>query len=378
MVVDDEELNVRFLSTFLRRKGYAVESADRGLVALRMIESQMPDIVLLDAMMPEMDGFEVCRHLRENPKTRLLPVIMVTALHSVEDEVKALDSGADDFLPKPINNLELIARLRSQLRIKSLHDELAEHKVQLEEKNKKLEELQGLRDSLTQMVVHDLKNPLTGIMGCTELLASPMDGMSDKHRTIVRKIEESSMTMLKMITDMLDISRMEENKVQLRKEHFYISELFDANMNELSPMMAKNNIRACVEIEERMPPMEADKDLIHRVVANLLHNAVKHSMKNGRIWLRASYDPSIPGAQISVKDEGEGVPAEYREKIFEKFAQADLKKLGLKTDRGLGLTFCKLAVEAHGGRIWVDSEVGKGSEFRFYVPVAAQGKNGTP
>jgi signal transduction histidine kinase len=378
LVVDDEELNVRFLSTFLRRKGYAVESADRGLVALRMIESQMPDIILLDAMMPEMDGFEVCRRLRENPKTRLLPVIMVTALHSVEDEVKALDSGADDFLPKPINNLELIARLRSQLRIKSLHDELAEHKVQLEEKNKKLEELQGLRDSLTQMVVHDLKNPLTGIMGCTELLASSMDGMSDKHRAIVRKIEESSMTMLKMITDMLDISRMEENKVQLRKEHFYISELFDANMNELSPMMAKNNIRACVEIEERMPPMEADKDLIHRVVANLLHNAVKHSMKNGRVWLRASYDPSIPGAQISVKDEGEGVPAEYREKIFEKFAQADLKKLGLKTDRGLGLTFCKLAVEAHGGRIWVDSEVGKGSEFRFYVPLAAQGKNHMP
>lgn len=371
LIVDDEELNVRFLTTFLTRKGYEAVAADRGAAAIRLIESAMPDVVLLDAMMPEMDGFEVCRRLRSNEATRLLPIIMVTALHSVEDEVKAIDAGADDFLPKPINNLELTARLRSLLRIKTLHDELKASRDELEDKNRRLVDLQNMRDSLTQMIVHDLKNPLTGIMGCTELLLNLHDTLTDKQVTILKKIEESSSAILTMITDMLDISRMEENKVKLRTQPFHMSELFEANVNQLAYMMNKSGISSFIEIEPKLPPVEADKDMIHRVVANLLHNAIKHSLRNGRIWLKARYLEPDGKFEISVRDEGEGIAEEYQEKIFEKFAQADLKKLGLKTDRGLGLTFCKLAVEAHGGRIWVESRVGEGSDFKFVIPASS-------
>ncbi len=368
LIVDDEELNVRFLSTFLQRKGYEIDVASTGVEALDRIAKASPDVVLLDAMMPEMDGFEVCRRLRKNPETHLLPVIMVTALHSIEDEVRALEAGSDDFLPKPINNLELMARLRSLLRIKNLHDQLKESKKELEEKNQKLIELQGLRDSLTQMIIHDLKNPLTGIMGCSELLQMMPENLSERQLSIVKKMDESSSVIQKMITDILDISRMEENKVKLRKEPFHITELLDANLNELAFMMQKSGVTGRMNVDKDVPLISADKDMIHRVVANLLHNAVKHSVKGGKVEMNASYDPSQSRLNITVKDEGEGIAPEYTEKIFEKFAQADLKKLGLKTDRGLGLTFCKLAIEAHGGKIWVESQVGQGSEFKFYLP----------
>lgn len=368
LIVDDEELNVRFLSTFLQRKGYEIDVASTGVEALQQIAKIKPDVVLLDAMMPEMDGFEVCRHLRKNPETHLLPVIMVTALHSIEDEVRALEAGSDDFLPKPINNLELMARLRSLLRIKTLHDQLRESKKELEEKNLKLVELQGLRDSLTQMIVHDLKNPLTGIMGCSELLQMMPENLSERQLSIIKKMDESASVIQKMITDILDISRMEENKVKLRKEPFHITEILDANLNELAYMMQKSGISGQMEVGKDVPMISADKDMIHRVVANLLHNAVKHSVKGGKILLSANYESHHSRLNVTVKDDGEGIAPEYTEKIFEKFAQADLKKLGLKTDRGLGLTFCKLAIEAHGGKIWVESRIGTGSEFKFYLP----------
>ncbi|MCB0834572.1 MAG: response regulator [Bacteroidetes bacterium] len=369
LLVDDEELNVRFLSTFLTRKGFEIDVASNGNDALERISANMPDVVLLDAMMPGMDGFEVCRRLRENQATHLLPVIMVTALHSIEDEVRALESGADDFLPKPINNLELMARLRSLLRIKTLHDELREKKIELEEKNKALVELQSLRDSLTQMVVHDLKNPLTGIMGCSELLLTTSDNLSERQLSIMKKMDESASTILKMITDILDISRIEENKIKLRLEKFHIKEILEANANEFVFMMQKYKIESHIEVEAGTPDVAADKDMVHRIVGNLLHNAIKHSTSGGVITLSARGDTRNGRMYVSIKDTGEGIPPEYTEKIFEKFAQADLKKLGLKTDRGLGLTFCKLAVEAHGGKIWVDSQVGQGSNFQFFLPL---------
>ena len=261
-----------------------------------------------------------------------------------------------------------MARLRSLLRIKTLHDQLRDSKKELEEKNQKLIELQGLRDSLTQMIVHDLKNPLTGIMGCSELLQMMPENLSERQLSIIKKMDESASVIQKMITDILDISRMEENKVKLRKEPFHITEILDANLNELAYMMQKSGISGQMDVSKDVPMISADKDMIHRVVANLLHNAVKHSVKGGKILLSARYEPEHLRLNVIVKDDGEGIAPEYTEKIFEKFAQADLKKLGLKTDRGLGLTFCKLAVEAHGGKIWVESNIGTGSEFKFYLP----------
>ncbi|HNL27206.1 MAG TPA: response regulator, partial [bacterium] len=239
LVVDDEELNVRFLSQFLIRKGFAAITAHSGEEALALVASESPDLVLLDAMMPQMDGFEVCRRLRANPETALLPVVMVTALQRPEDEAHALDAGADDFLPKPINYTELMSRIRSLMRIKDLHDELRTNQDALEEKHDQLLQLQHLRESLTQMLVHDLKNPLTGIMGCTELLTMLSENMTEKQISILKKLEDNTGTLLKMVTELLDVSRMEENKLVIRPEAVSVKEVFMHNIGELEYMIEK-------------------------------------------------------------------------------------------------------------------------------------------
>ncbi|HMW33966.1 MAG TPA: response regulator [bacterium] len=368
LVVDDEELNVRFLSQFLIRKGFAAITAHSGEEALALVASESPDLVLLDAMMPQMDGFEVCRRLRANPETALLPVVMVTALQRPEDEAHALDAGADDFLPKPINYTELMSRIRSLMRIKDLHDELRTNQDALEEKHDQLLQLQHLRESLTQMLVHDLKNPLTGIMGCTELLTMLSENMTEKQISILKKLEDNTGTLLKMVTELLDVSRMEENKLVIRPEAVSVKEVFMHNIGELEYMIEKYQLVMDMHLSDDNAMVWADRDLLMRIIANLLFNAIKHSQKGGKLTLTCEWQAAEHRMYFAVADTGEGIPAEYLEKIFEKFSQVDLKQRGLKSDRGLGLTFCKLAVEAHGGKIWAESELGKGSTFKFFIP----------
>lgn len=368
LVVDDEELNVRFLSQFLIRKGFAAITAHSGEEALALVASESPDLVLLDAMMPQMDGFEVCRRLRANPETALLPVVMVTALQRPEDEAHALDAGADDFLPKPINYTELMSRIRSLMRIKDLHDELRTNQDALEEKHDQLLQLQHLRESLTQMLVHDLKNPLTGIMGCTELLTMLSENMTEKQVSILKKLEDNTGTLLKMVTELLDVSRMEENKLVIRPEAVSVKEVFMHNIGELEYMIEKYQLVMDIHLRDENAMVWADRDLLMRIIANLLFNAIKHSQKGGKLTLTCEWQAAEHRMCFAVADTGEGIPAEYLEKIFEKFSQVDLKQRGLKSDRGLGLTFCKLAVEAHGGKIWAESELGKGSTFKFFIP----------
>ncbi len=307
LIVDDEELNAEFLRILLQKKGYATLVADGGALALELIRKENPDLVLLDAMMPEIDGFEVCRRLRAQTRTKLLPIIMVTALQSEEDENRALNAGADDFLSKPVNTFELHSRIRSLLRIKTLHDELAE--------------VQTLRDSLTQMIVHDLKNPLTGIMGCCELLLLLQDSMTPEQLSLVKKIEDNTMTIAKMTNEIIDVSRMEENKLNLKRESFSVREVLEANVSELQIMLKKYQLNCEIEADPGLPLIYADRDIFHRVVANLLYNAIKHSFPKGLIKIRAL--KSTDRMTISIEDNGEGIPAEYRDKIFEKFAQSD-------------------------------------------------------
>ena len=371
LVVDDEELNVRFLSQFLIRKGFAAITAHSGEEALALVASESPDLVLLDAMMPQMDGFEVCRRLRANPETALLPVVMVTALQRPEDEAHALDAGADDFLPKPINYTELMSRIRSLMRIKDLHDELRTNQDALEEKHDQLLQLQHLRESLTQMLVHDLKNPLTGIMGCTELLTMLSENMTEKQISILKKLEDNTGTLLKMVTELLDVSRMEENKLVIRPEAVSVKEVFMHNIGELEYMIEKYQLVMDMHLSDDNAMVWADRDLLMRIIANLLFNAIKHSQKGGKLTLTCEWQAAEHRMYFAVADTGEGIPVEYLEKIFEKFSQVDLKQRGLKSDRGLGLTFCKLAVEAHGGKIWAESELGKGSTFKFFIPSSA-------
>jgi K+-sensing histidine kinase KdpD len=367
LIVDDDERNVRLMESILTANKYDVVKAYDGEQALKRVSDELPDLLLLDAMMPKVNGYEVCLRLKKHPETQLVPIIMVTALNALEDKVQALEIGADDFLAKPINRLELLAKMRSVLRAKSLHDEIVRTKAELEAKNQELLELEHLKESLMQMIVHDLKNPLTGIMGNIELLMRKSGNTDESKRSnLLLKCRDSSNRLLKMIMDLLDISKLEEDKMELQWSRFDMTGVVKEALKELRGVCEVEKKTLVFEHENDSFDVTADRELLQRVIGNLLNNAIKYSPESTEIRIEIGHGERE--TTVTVADQGHGIPPEYHERIFEKFAQVDVKKSGHKADRGLGLTFCKMAVEAHGGRIWVESAESAGSRFSFTLP----------
>jgi len=379
LVVDDEPRNVRLMEGVLLNAGYEVITAPCGREALAQVESQLPDIVLLDIMMPEMDGFEVCRRLKADENTMFLPVVMVTELDELEDRVRALEAGADDFLTKPVDESELLARVKSLIRMKRLHDAL-------QKSYEDLRELEALREHLTHMIVHDMRTPLMAVMGGLQLMelsgqiSPPAQGRD--HFEMVCKGAE---TILSMTNDLLDITKMECGKMKLDLADVSVSQVVAAAEGGLQALAAKGELHLSFQVPADLPSVRADPEVLRRVLVNLVGNSLKFTPPGGQVRVTAAPiadgsrqaagkppDMSHPptAVQVSVADTGPGIPPEHHDTIFEKFGQVEARSTYQRSSTGLGLTFCKMAIEVHGGRIWVESEEGKGSTFSFTVPIA--------
>jgi two-component system sensor histidine kinase/response regulator len=306
--------------------------------------------------------------LRSRYETRLLPIIMVTALNALEDKIQALEIGADDFLSKPINKTELLAKVRSILRVKALQDEVERQKRELQETNDRLINTQRFKEMMVQMVVHDLKNPLAGIMGNIQLLQLQGAAMNTKRLDeIAERIHESGRQMTRMILNILDVGRLEEQKMPLRIEPISLHVVAQEQLSELVSVAARDGIRLENRVAEDVPPVQADPGLISRVVANLLNNALKHTPEGGTVGIETR--PDGEEIVLTVSDTGEGIPEELQPHIFEKFVAGDSDNSGrMLYDSGLGLTFCRLAVERHGGRIWIRSRPGEGTTVHIALP----------
>ncbi|HPZ08437.1 MAG TPA: ATP-binding protein [Candidatus Eremiobacteraeota bacterium] len=252
-----------------------------------------------------------------------------------------------------------------------LYETIKNHSEQLEKKNSKLIELEQMKTDLIQLIVHDLKNPLMGIMGYADILLEEEKNLTESQLSALNIIYISSKDLMRMILNLLDISIMEEQRVTLKLDEINIKDIINRNIYEVRPLLLRENKSIKLEIPERLPIIKADKDLIYRIIANLINNAIKYSPPSGIITIGVNYGDIEKWLTVYIADEGEGIPKDYQEKIFDKFIQLEAKNINihnLRTSRGLGLTFCKLAVDAHGGRIWVESDVGKGSKFCFNLP----------
>lgn len=252
-----------------------------------------------------------------------------------------------------------------------------------------LEASEQTRRDLTHMIVHDLKSPLSGILGSIDYVASGAIGrLTEDQRKILSLGSKSGKDLLKLIQNLLDLAKMEEGRLELRRDEFSLLELAAECVDDLEAHIHRENKLVSVEVPQSLPKVWADRDLVYRVLTNLLTNALKHTTQGAEIAIRAGLVPSsesqrdVPSVTLgegdekdgsffvlSVKDNGEGIPKEFMEKVFEKFGQAETKTGRFRIGTGLGLTFCKLAVEAHGGRIWVESVVGRGSEFFVEIPL---------
>ena len=358
LIVDDSATIRILLAQQVEELGHRVTLAVNGLNALDHLALRPFDLVLLDVVMPEMDGYAVLEHIKADPKLRQIPVVMISGVDEVDSVVLCIERGAEDYLPKPCNTTLLRARINACLEKKRLWDELSQN-------YRRLQELERLRDSLTHMIVHDMRAPLTSILSGLELLPLLADAPEATREEVLGMAHSGAQTLLRMVNDLLDISKMEDGSLQLEKSEFTIEEVLESALPQVTPLAELSELTLRQDIKD-VPLLFADKEKLCRVVVNLLSNAIKFTPAGGTITLAVQQvDEKI---LFSVEDTGEGIPREAFSLIFEKFGQVATRKAGRKMSTGLGLTFCKMVVEAHGGKIWVESELGQGSTFCFTLP----------
>jgi two-component system sensor histidine kinase/response regulator len=369
LVADDVPANVELLFDQLHVLGFRAIAAADGPSALAACFEQKPDLCILDVSMPAGDlgvddrstGFEVCRRIKRDPRSARIPVIFVTALNDTTDRVKAIEAGGDDFLTKPHNRLVLGARVRSLLKLKAATDAL-------EESLRKQKELEKVRDDLMKMIVHDLKSPLTSVIGALEML---MDGdfgaLSNDQRSALGDAEGRAEDLLALIEDLLEVARLEESRLALNLAPMAPGALLAEVKHEWEMRFQQESATAMIDLSDDAPVIEADHALLKRVFSNLVQNALTHSARAVTVTLAARREGD--GTLFTVADNGVGIPEEYHDIIFRKFEQVRTPHIPRVRSSGLGLAFCKLVVEAHGGRIWVKSGGGMtGSAFHFWLP----------
>jgi signal transduction histidine kinase len=358
LVVDDDPRSRKLLEGFLRSEDYDVRCAPDGPTALRLASELPPDVVLLDVMMPGMTGYQVCEVLKSRVETRLCQVMMVTALDGTPDKVEGLDIGADDYVTKPVRREEFLAKVRALIRARRLMAELETARTELTRRNEELE----LKKTLAQSLVHDLKSPLTAIAGNIELLEMRCD---PKLRHLTDRSKRSAKRMQEMIMNLLDVEGLEAGKLAPTIGRVDLVQTVEASLEdaEVSAQQAR------VHLESELPDeawVAADLALLQRVVDNLLSNAIAHTPTDGRVEVTVRQREE--GLELAVADSGAGVSEAHREQIFEKYARVTMGRTQGSLNRGLGLSFCGLVVEALGGAIWVEEATIGGACFRVVLP----------
>jgi two-component system sensor histidine kinase/response regulator len=365
LVVDDDAANREVLSRRLVRQGHEVRTASSGLEAMRILGDAPFDLVLLDIMMPEMDGYEVLGRIKADSRLQNIPVIMISALNELQSVVRCVEAGAEDYLTKPFNATLLKARIGACLEKKRGRDRESALFEQLQSNYKRLQELEQQRDDMRNMIVHDLRTPLTALIIGIEMLEMD-DTLSGTQQEIVAIAAGGGRTLLGMINDLLDVEKMESGSAQLQYDEVDAASLVAEAVAQVAFLAEESRTTLVTDVAPNLPAFSGDAKKLSRTLVNLIGNAIKFTGAGAVTVSARQDDPET--ILFAVRDTGPGIPAESFGRIFEKFGQLDSRRIGT----GLGLAFCKLAVEAHGGRIGVDSTLGQGSTFSFTIPVGGR------
>ena len=357
LVVDDHRYVRDMVRALFEGQGYRVIEAGDGLEGLAMAQSQRPDCVLLDVRMPGISGFDVLDRLSEDPRTREVPVIMLTAAEeTLEGMERALSGGAVDYLAKPISPARMAIRVRGAI-----------------ERRRLLQEVQDLRTNFTSMLVHDLRSPITVVSAYADLLGQGGAGpVSDRQRQLLDKIQESCGRMVRLIGEILDLSKLEAGKLHLEMQRFDLAGLASEVVERFGPSAAHKGIDLTIRHVPEPHEVYADAGRLDQVLMNLLGNALKFTRRGGRIGVEvAARGEEI---ELSVTDSGPGIAPSELPLLFERFSQTSAARATATPGSGLGLLICRHLVEAHGGRIWAESEVGRGSRFVVRLPREKAGR----
>ena len=359
LAVDDTQDNLILVQAILESEGYKIDLASDGIKALRQIEQSPPDLILLDVMMPGIDGYEVTRRIRNNPTISYIPILLITAFHQ-SSVVEGLDAGADDFIRKPFDTDELLARVRSLLRLKHSLDEQ--------------QKMARQREDFVSRLTHDLRTPLVAADRMLNLFEmETFCKISPEMKQAIAVMIRSNQNLMEMVNTLLEVYRFEAGKKTLNWEECDLREISQEVVRELSPLTNEKGLTLEIDTRKLDPLSQkpaiimGDRLELRRVLNNLIANAIKFTDTGGiTICIyETSSNPGDPDSVIiEVQDTGYGIAPEDRATIFERFRQGRNKRSG----SGLGLHLSHRIVEGHRGTIKVASEVGKGSLFTMQLP----------
>ncbi len=360
LVVDDTRDNLILVQTILESEGYEIDLAENGIAALEYVAQSPPDLILLDVMMPGMDGYEVTRRIRNHPQIKsYIPILLITAFHEAS-VAEGLDAEADDFIRKPFDTDELSARVRSLLRLKHSLDEQ--------------QKMARQREDFVSRLTHDLRTPLVAAdRMLTLFLEETFCKISPEMKQAISVMIRSNQNLTQMVNTLLEVSRFEAGKKTLNWESCNLREIAQEVVSELSPLASEKNLTLKLDIHqldkqgETAGILMGDPLEFRRVLNNLLGNAIKFTDTGGveiRIFEQSAHPTAQNWLTIEIEDTGYGIALEDQTNIFERFRQGKNKRSG----SGLGLHLSSRIVEAHEGTIEVTSELGRGSIFKVRLP----------
>ncbi len=346
LVVDDNAENRALARATLEDEGFHVTEANDGGAGIAAFERDRPDCIVMDVRMPGVDGLVACARIRTLPGGAAVAIVFTTAQRELETFDRAFAAGADDFLTKPLRLDELVARIRSAMHVRRLRGERLELVAQLKQQRDDLQRLDLQKEQLATFLVHDLKNPVSSIeLQAQRVLRDPQ--ASPRALSAATAIRAETRGLMRMITNLLDVARADEGRLVPGCVDIELTSLLALVFDELRPLAAERDVELASTIDAGR--FAADPDLVYRVLANLVENAVRHAPE--QTLVHVGVQARDGGTEVKVRDRGAGIPAERRAAIFDRFATSERPD---GHHRGLGLTFCKLAVEAHGGRIWIE------------------------
>jgi two-component system, sensor histidine kinase len=383
LIVEDEQDLLRAYTRVLAAEGHEILSAPTGAEALRLAREHRPDLVLLDVMLPDADGVEICRRLKSDPDHGLF-VVMISAMHtSPESKAEAVEAGADGYLTKPIEPLALKAHVRAFLRIRLGEKELRESErrlrqqaAELKEANRRLEEYNRLKAEFVANMSHELRTPLTAIIGFAQLvqLKRGQEPLPDYCGDAFERILRNGQHLLALINDVLDVSKIEAGRMKIHREHINLAEVVQEAFGELQSLAARKGLGYHLSIPERLPLAYTDPLRVRQVLMNLLSNAVKFTAEGSvKVELLPEGENKF---RLIVSDTGIGIEQESLGIIFERFRQADGSSTRAAGGAGLGLSIVRQIVDLLGGTIEVQSSIGKGSTFAVTLPLVAPEPSG--
>ena len=363
LIVDDSSNNRTAINYWLGEENFEILHAGNGISALKICEAFIPDIILLDYNLPDMDGIEVCQRIRSNKSLPFIPIIMMSS-YAPEANIIALEQGADEFIIMPIQAEELKSRIKATLRLK----EAVSESLELSKENKKLQELDKIKSNFISKASHELKTPLQAILGYSDILLGGLQGeLNYPQKLMTKQIQDAGEQLLNLINQLLDFDNAEKNNDIIQCEILNIEEIFNYLSYVAAPFAMKKKINLNFILEDKDMQFETDRNIIQKILLNIISNSIKFSNENTKVLISAK-DHQDLCIEFKIQDEGIGISKSNISYIFDKFWQVDDSITRAHGGLGIGLALAKKLVTLLGGQILVESKPNKGSIFRVLIP----------